>query len=134
MRSGCGVLACSGVKGSLGHGESTAGATGLLKLVLSLWCAQPVANPQLRVLNPHIGSALRSAKVVLPSQRAVLVSASAPVGGVSSFGYSGTIAHAALVSAWGDGRAGGTGGACKSDFAAVMSAQRLVYVRQSFGW
>ena len=58
-------------------------------------------QPQLRVLNPHVGSLLRGhALSALPTQvcsiRGDLSSTTSTIGGVSSFGYSGTIAHSVL--------------------------------------
>eukprot|EP00966_Prymnesium_polylepis_P185003 4287636-Prymnesium_polylepis.1 len=66
---------------------------GLLKLGLGLRCSTGVANAQLRTLNAHVGEMLRGASSVLPVQ---LAACSDQHGGVSSFGYSGTIAHALL--------------------------------------
>ena len=101
-RSGYGPTSSS-AKGSVGHGESTAGLTGLLKLAIGLekMCSQP--NPQLRVLNPHVKSAMRQGELELPVQTVMLRSRvteklHACTGGVSSFGYAGTIAHAVLHS------------------------------------
>ena len=52
-------------------------------------------NAQLRVLNPLVGEGLRdvSSRFALPLQSAAMSSSS---GGVSSFGYSGTIVHILL--------------------------------------
>ena len=50
-------LTCGGAKANLGHRESTAGMVGLL--VLSLRLAAP--NAQLRLLNPHVRSAMCTA-------------------------------------------------------------------------
>ena len=86
-------LAVVGVKANLGHAEPAAGMTGLLKMALGLQRGDAAPNAQLRVLNPHVGNALQSVECALPVQ---LVSSMADVyrqGGVSSFGYSGTIAN-----------------------------------------
>ena len=92
-------IALSGVKGNCGHAEPASGMVGLLKLTDSLATIQAAANAQLRALSPHVKSMLRSvAPCPLPVQLSELSrSASVKlVGGVSAFGYSGTIAHAVL--------------------------------------
>ncbi|MDC0525474.1 polyketide synthase dehydratase domain-containing protein [bacterium] len=95
------LLACGGIKANLGHVESTAGVSGLLRLAMSVACAEAPPNAQLRALNPHVRSATRGKPSVMPCQRVRgRVASSAPAsqsGGVSSFGYSGTIAHAMLA-------------------------------------
>eukprot|EP00966_Prymnesium_polylepis_P263008 6074930-Prymnesium_polylepis.1 len=93
--NGTGVVVSS-IKANLGHGESTAGATGLLKLALGLGRVQAAPNALLRLLNPHVGSSLRSKGLRLSVQAVDLGSRGAQAGGVSSFGYAGTIAHAVL--------------------------------------
>ena len=67
-------------------------------------------NAQLRALNPRVDSTLRGVSCALPVQLAGLAF-EAQVGGVSSFGYSGTIAHAVLRHAMGtcNGRCSPTG-------------------------
>ena len=90
-----------GIKANIGHAEPAAGMTGLLRLALALGRAAAAPNAQLRVVNPHVGDALRGVACALPTQLATL-SVGAEAGGVSSFGYSGTIAHAVLL---GSGRA-----------------------------
>eukprot|EP00966_Prymnesium_polylepis_P324187 7380268-Prymnesium_polylepis.1 len=88
------AVAVGGVKANLGHAEPAAGMAGLLKLVVVLRVQAVAANAQLRVLNPHVSSALAGMLCALPAS----VSRVADVermGGVSSFGFSGTIAHTA---------------------------------------
>ena len=80
------------VKASAGHAESAAGTAGLVRLALALRSGQAPPNAQLRSLNPHVGAAVGvSGGCALPTQ---LSASPGGVGGVSSFGYSGTIAHA----------------------------------------
>ena len=89
------VVSLGSGKANVGHAEPAAGATGLLKLVVQLQEGRVAPNAQLHVLNPHVASALDGLACALPQH----VSARAlerPAGGVSSFGYSGTIVHAAL--------------------------------------
>ena len=80
-------------KANVGHAEPAAGATGMLKLALQLQHALIAPNAHLRLLNPHVGSAIGGLSCAL-SQQAQPCSGAA--GGVSSFGYSGTIAHAVI--------------------------------------
>lgn len=72
-------------KANLGHGESTAGATGLLRLGRGLLGREAGPNAQLRVLNPRVGHSLRGLAFTLPTQLAPF--SSGGDGGVSSFGY-----------------------------------------------
>ena len=55
-------------------------------------------NAQLRVLHPYVDAALHGAVSVLPAQQSGLVFGTQSSGGVSSFGYSGTIVHTILAS------------------------------------
>lgn len=88
------ALAVGGVKANIGHAEPAAGMTGLLKLALGLRACEVAPNAQLRALNPYVGGSLREVPCVLPGQ---LIAGRMGSRGVSSFGYSGTIAHAALT-------------------------------------
>jgi hypothetical protein len=90
-----GPLAVGGVKANIGHAEPAAGMTGLLKLALGLRAGEAAPNAQLRSLNPHVGGAIRGAACALLVQLAVL-GPETWYGGVSSFGYSGTIVHGVL--------------------------------------
>jgi 3-oxoacyl-(acyl-carrier-protein) synthase len=90
------ALAVGGVKANIGHAEATAGMTGLIKLALSLQSCLMAPNAQLRVLNPVLAMTLSGMPCVLSVQLSV-PDASRRCGGVSSFGYNGTIAHAILL-------------------------------------
>ena len=94
-------LSVGSVKANAAHAEPAAGATGLLRLTLGLLTARAPPNAQLRVANEHVLSALEGAPCALPTQLAALRQAptQARAGGVSSFGYSGTIVHAVLRAA-----------------------------------
>ena len=94
-RSSAAPFVLGGVKASIGHAEPAAGMTGLLKLVAGLCGGEAVANAQLRVLNPHLLGGLRERLWVLPAQIGA-EQREVACGGVSSFGYSGTIAHAVI--------------------------------------
>jgi NADPH:quinone reductase-like Zn-dependent oxidoreductase/3-oxoacyl-(acyl-carrier-protein) synthase len=93
------ALGLGGVKASIGHAESAAGMTGLLKLALELQAAEIWPNAQLRVLNPYVDDALRGGACGLSAQVAAVTDGRASV---SSFGYSGTLAHAVLSRARGE--------------------------------
>ena len=94
--SGAGCVSLGSGKANVGHAEPAAGASGLLRLVLELEASSGAPNAQLSVLNPHVGSALFGLSVSLSQQLGPLQTACAPIGGVGSFGYSGTIVHAVL--------------------------------------
>ena len=95
------AVVCGSIKANLGHGESTAGVSGVPRLALGLASGEAAPNAQLRALNPHVRSATRGKPSVMPCQVATGILASnaqaLQSGGVSSFGYSGTISHAVLA-------------------------------------
>lgn len=72
---------------------------GILRLSSALSTITIAPNAQLRVMNPHVQSAMREGKPAnLVVQPAVELATARPVGGVSSFGLNGTIAHAVISS------------------------------------
>ena len=85
-----------GVKANIGHAEPAAGMTGLLKLAAGMLKKVSAANAQLRALNPMVSSAFRDVSCSLAVQPGGLAGDAPAHGGVSSFGYSGTIVHAIL--------------------------------------
>ena len=115
----------SGVKACMGHMEPSAGMVGLLKLHSTVGFAMAAPNAQLHVLNLHVGGSLRSSACRLPTQPSMVDKARSEArqaGGVSSFGYAGTIAHAVLQ------------GAARAQAAAVMVHPPLEYRRRAFPW
>ena len=105
------------VKANIGHTEPAAGTTGLLKLAFGLRDGEAAPNAQLRIANPHVVGALRGKGCAMPVQGSA--TALGGSGGVSSFGYQGTIVHAVLRHTAGD-------------IAAPLAP--LVYKRRSFPW
>ena len=102
----CAPVGVSGVKASIGHAESGAGLVGLSRLAEGLVRCGAPANAQLRGLNPHIRGVMRSCGGIMPTQLVAVGVADLRLGvrqgdgGVSSFGYSGTIAHVVLRLQW----------------------------------
>ena len=100
----CAPMAAGSLKANIGHAEPAAGLTGLVLLtIVRGQCGAP-PNAQLRALNPHLNSIMIRGGCVMPTQLAAMCASGLEfeieqsVGGVSSFGYSGTIVHAVLLS------------------------------------
>ena len=88
-------LSLQGAKANLSHTEPVAGLLGLLALARAVEQSSAAPNAQLRVLNPRLSPRLRQmgARAAVQSLQIVPIH----VAGVSSFGYSGTIAHAVVA-------------------------------------
>ena len=107
--AGLPAVGVSGVKANVGHLEPTAGMAGLLALTHSLARCATAPNGKLRRLNGHlsVASPAATSPPLLLAHGALSAvqkprrgqSDQTPAGGVSSFGYSGTIAHAVFTSA-----------------------------------
>ena len=91
------ALAVGSLKANAGHTEPGAGLAGALRQLMQLRNGAMSPNAQLRLLNPHVGDVLHSRACVLPVQLAALADKEQHIGGLSSFGYSGTIAHTVLA-------------------------------------
>jgi acyl transferase domain-containing protein/SAM-dependent methyltransferase len=86
------------VKTNFGHLEAAAGIAGLLKLVLALRHQEIPPHLHLQKLNPYIP--WQRIAVTVPTERTAWRQRSANrIGGVSSFGFSGTNAHVILSEA-----------------------------------
>ena len=89
-------ITITSLKGNVAHTELAAGLTGLISLSSRLRQRMSATNAQLRITNEYVAAAIRQTSIHLPAQTAS--SGTAPEngisGGVSSFGWSGTIAHA----------------------------------------
>eukprot|EP00929_Paragymnodinium_shiwhaense_P072679 TRINITY_DN36893_c0_g1_i1.p1 TRINITY_DN36893_c0_g1~~TRINITY_DN36893_c0_g1_i1.p1 ORF type:complete len:821 (-),score=142.89 TRINITY_DN36893_c0_g1_i1:385-2847(-) len=94
-------------KSNIGHLEANAGLAGLLKCVLLLQDSSCPANCHLRQFNPHIDTAGFTA---LFGTELADLTLEVPVGGVSSFGFSGTNARCDL---WARPSAGSQRGSAK---------------------
>ena len=81
---------------NIGHAEPAAGTTGLVKLAVQLQECCMTPNAQLRVINPHVLNTLSKVRAALPVQPGYIQAASSTFAGVSSFGFSGAIAHTQL--------------------------------------
>jgi acyl transferase domain-containing protein len=84
-------------KASVGHSEAASGQVGLLKVQRLLEDSSVFGNAQLRVLNPLVGerlSGVTSLPFVLPTE--AYGATALHLACVSSFGFTGTIAHAAV--------------------------------------
>ena len=98
-RSSTSPLTVNSLKANAGHTEPGAGLAGALTLLVKL---RGVTSPNahLRALNPHIGGTLRSARsctlATLTGGLWMTEDTQDVSGGVSSFGFSGTIAHTVL--------------------------------------
>ena len=88
-------LVVGSIKANAGHLEAGAGISGALKLLVALQDHAGSPNAHLRVLNSHVGFAVRGLSCALSAQPSALAS-EARIGGISSFGYAGTIVHAVL--------------------------------------
>ena len=94
-----GPIGVGGAKGSFGHTMAASGALGLAKLLLQFDHVATMGNRQLRALNPLILSSVKSLRACprLPTQALGVARHSEDFcGGVSSFGFSGTISSVAL--------------------------------------
>ena len=89
------ALSLGGVKANAGHGEASAGMSALLALARGLKASVCVCNTQLRAINEHVLHVLDANAFHLPVQFGAL-QLDTRAGGVSSFGFSGTIAHAVM--------------------------------------
>ena len=80
-------------KASFGHSEAVSGQIGVQKVQMLLHDQSAMGNAHLRVLSPIVAERIGvCSRFVIPVQGMISTSA----GGVSSFGYSGTIAHATI--------------------------------------
>ena len=116
------LMAIAGCKANFGHTEPAAGLTGMLQLSFAVRLNVVAPNAQLRALNPHVNSAMVEHRPsALLCQFGHALAAQGRIGGVSSFGLNGTIAHAVVYSGE------------KSAAQATALAARL-YRRHAFAW
>ena len=117
-KRGATPVAVGSIKANMGHSEVAAGMAGLIGLTVGVKNSDASPNAQLRVLNPFVSSAVHALPCTLPSQLAALSTLSTD-GGVSSFGFSGTLVHAIVR---------------YSTHKSNHSTLRLLYRRRAFAW
>jgi acyl transferase domain-containing protein len=129
-------LAVCSVKANAAHGEAVAGQGGLLTVRRLLEDGWAPGNAKLRVVNPMVGEHLDSGNgstcFMVPVQSAVIMPIQCLVEdkvevGLSSFGVSGTIAHAMV-------RRGNSYTAVIGEYPLSFSLSRIVYRRKAFSW
>jgi acyl transferase domain-containing protein len=79
-----------GVKGNVGHTESTAGMANIIEVAGLLCRSETAVDVQLRALNPQVNQ-VRAEALEMPLDTHSMTGARS--GGASSFGWSGIIAH-----------------------------------------
>lgn len=90
------MVQMSSLKGNMGHLETTAGAAGVANLLIATASRRAAPNPELKTVNAHVATLLNGkTNYAMPVEPVPL--ADGRVGRVSSFGFSGTIAHALVV-------------------------------------
>ena len=108
--SGSAGVLVGAAKACIGHTEAPSGQAGLLRCLVVLGHGAAAGNAHLCVLNPLVAARAGSSgggsggnahggggsMLLLPTQATALGGSLASLAGTSSFGYSGTIAHAVL--------------------------------------
>ncbi|KAJ8613538.1 hypothetical protein CTAYLR_002157, partial [Chrysophaeum taylorii] len=102
------MVQCTSIKGNMGHLEAAAGAAGVANLLGATSGARVSPNAHLRNINPNVAASLTTLasnnnnnnSLVLPTEVASIgaVRQHRVAGRVNAFGYSGTIAHALILS------------------------------------
>ena len=90
------------VKANIGHLEAAAGGAGLLSALLALHHGSSPPNAQLRELNPEVALSIEGSRLVISKTSEKLErpdDGTRLIAGISSFGFSGTIAHVILEEA-----------------------------------
>jgi acyl transferase domain-containing protein/acyl carrier protein/NADP-dependent 3-hydroxy acid dehydrogenase YdfG len=99
-RSADAPLFVAGVKANMGHLEAASGMAGLLSAILAVRHATAPPNAQLHLLNAKVATAVQGLPIVFPTASTTMTTVDKQLlAGVSSFGYSGTIAHVIISSA-----------------------------------
>jgi 3-oxoacyl-(acyl-carrier-protein) synthase/malonyl CoA-acyl carrier protein transacylase len=89
-------LLVSSVKANVGHLEAAAGMAGLFSVIMALNHGFAPPNGQLQTVNSMVAAAVGDAAIQFPTQSSALCRTQQDrmlIAGLSSFGYSGTIAH-----------------------------------------
>ncbi|MBU8536698.1 alpha/beta fold hydrolase [Falsiroseomonas tokyonensis] len=94
-----GSVVLGSVKTNIGHAAHAAGIAGFLKLVLQLRDRRIFASLNFRSENPHLRLAETPFAVATEARDWTVPGGGARIGGVSSFGFSGTNAHVVVAEA-----------------------------------
>jgi 6-methylsalicylic acid synthase len=91
-------LYVSSVKANIGHLEAAAGMAGMMSAIMALQMREAPPNAQLHVLNEKVAATVSDSAISFPREATPLHRRGDRrlLAGVSSFGYSGTIAHVIL--------------------------------------
>jgi len=99
-------LQVSSIKANIGHLEAGAGLAGVLSAIVALQHSQAPPNAQLENMNPKVAATVKGLPIHFPMEPTPLIrrrddngTEQPLVAGVSSFGFSGTIAHVLLEEA-----------------------------------
>ena len=94
-------LLISSLKANVGHLEAAAGIAGMLSVILALKTGSAAPNAQLNILNKKISATVGDSHMLFPTREEIISHGfnETLFAGISSFGYSGTIAHAILQKA-----------------------------------
>eukprot|EP00966_Prymnesium_polylepis_P151473 3500341-Prymnesium_polylepis.1 len=92
------VITLGAIKANVGHLEPAAGIIGLASLMNTLHARYVMPCAKLRIVNPHMLLNVSAHLRLVPSH-SPLPDSDSDVAGISSFGYSGTIAHAIVLGA-----------------------------------
>jgi NADPH:quinone reductase-like Zn-dependent oxidoreductase/3-oxoacyl-(acyl-carrier-protein) synthase len=93
------LMSVMGCKANVGHTEPTAGVAGLLQLAIAMRQRLGCPNAQLRIMNSHVKAALEGSPFLPVHVESIWTAEADLVGGVSSFGLNGTIAHVIVSTA-----------------------------------
>jgi len=97
-------LYVTSVKANIGHLEAAAGLAGVMSAMLTLHHKEVPPNAQLREMNEEVARSVAGTRLVFPTEATALDVEQQEgnrrlIAGISSFGYSGTIAHVLIEEA-----------------------------------
>jgi acyl transferase domain-containing protein/acyl carrier protein len=122
-------LILGAVKGNIGHTESAAGVSGLIKVILSLYNKEIVPVCNFNTQNPRVDFSKIPAVLPLEAMKWEMPENTERIAGISSFGFSGTNAHVILKEAPGPKEREATDSEEKEN-ALCISAKETAALRQ----